>query len=160
MSDITPITLQDIFDTAWRHYILANEDPCGGSYCKYLGAENNSCAVGWALREHGVCDEDLAKMNGEGDIEHLSNRDAFRHYFADEIREAGLDDTDTTVANYLQQTLHDDLTEVGWVQLDDEEVVARREWKKRFRTQEARREHYIKVAKELGLTIPEDRTDG
>jgi len=125
MSD--KITLQKIFDLAWDHFIVGDGMPAWSEEtrrCQYLTDDGRKCAVGLALPD-GHSSQDA----------HKGFMDLCQEYpelFAESVH---------SELNYLdefQRHLHDQLIEGG-------------EWRY---SKEDRRQGYLKVARDFGLTVP------
>jgi len=120
------ITLQDIFDKAWQHFIVEDNPPAMvGNLCRYLTPEGRKCAIGLTLPEgHSA-------QISPGPFSLLVKN-------FPELWNLELQEMDEGVLNYFQTELHDGFVEDGFWTID----------------QEKRERQYRKVAKEHNLKIP------
>jgi hypothetical protein len=105
MSEIKPITLQDIFNAAWQRYIIEKRGPaCAeikgvGRFCVYQTTTGEKCPVGWALPAGHPA------LSSHEALPRLRHR--FPELFAQEIHDMDADRLDT-----FQALLHDKQADV------------------------------------------------
>ena len=133
MDNIEKISLQKIFNLAWEHFIVRDEPPAVyNGACMYLTRDGRKCAVGLALPE-GHMMQNLRVPFG-------TMVEMYPEMFDEDVRS-----TSARNLSLFQFRLHDHMafrggvTEVAWV-----------------RTLDERKEAYLAVAKDYGLTVPED----
>ena len=125
MSD--KITLQKIFDLAWEHFIVGDGEPAWSKEkrrCQYLTEDGRKCAVGLALPE-GHSSQQAHKG-------FLNLCQEYPELFDESVHSA------RHYLNDFQRHLHDQL-------------IAGGEW---LYSKEKRRQGYIQVARDFGLTVP------
>ena len=140
------VTLQDIFNAAWQHFIVEQSPPAtkffkdttnddGAFKCVYLNDHGNKCAVGLCIPDGHPLQE-----SGQNFVGILSQDNQYTgedRLFDDSIRSIPAH----AVAQF-QRRLHDEMidTQTGLWQANA--------------TVEYRRQAYIQVAKDYNLTIP------
>lgn len=125
MSD--KITLQRIFDLAWEHFIVGDGEPAWSKAqqrCQYLTDDGRKCAVGLALPE-----EFSSQTFYKGFRSLCEN---YPKMFDKSVHGA------LYYLDEFQRRLHDQLIEDG-------------EW---CYSKEDRRQGYLQVARDFGLTVP------
>lgn len=132
---MSKITLQEIFNKAWQHFIVEEnkpavfrKDPRDTFTCCYLTEDGRKCAIGLALPDNHECQ----KVQASFDV--VAQR--FPELFDDQILRLN-----PYNAYWFQKRLHDDLVDpyTG-------------NWKFNL---EARKASYLEAAKEFSLTVPE-----
>lgn len=121
-----PITLQQIFNAAWKHFIIGNGKPAynpENDLCLYEDEKGNKCAVGLKLPKKYRLDN----------ISFPNLVDKYPSLFSHNLRLQGYNKL-----NYFQAQLHDALQVNG-------------KWNY---TKKDRRKQYKKIAKEFNLKIP------
>lgn len=123
-------SLQKIFNAAWQHFIVEDNPPCvniSTKRCVYLNNDGNKCAVGLCIPDGHPAQEYDGSFNG------LVSK--YPDLFPD------LQDYDGISLSRFQKSLHDCLHDDG-------------KW---FFSKEQRKERYLAVAKDYGLTVPESK---
>lgn len=119
------ITAQQVFDAAWKNFVLENNAPGHqGHSCRYLTEDGKKCAVGLCIPDGHPAQRHSSPVEGLS-LEYPNL------FCKDEVK---------LIAS-MQYELHDGLVNVyegGW-------MFSQRE----------RREEYINFAERHGLTIPE-----
>lgn len=126
-----PITLQEIFNNAWEHFIVKGSPPSvefvgGVRMCKYRGVNNNCCAIGLSLPDAIVIE---GKAAGYISIN-------FPQFF-----ESGISNVELS---RMQRRLHDLLVNKDGVWGCDAEEMKKK---------------YIEVARDYNLTIPGEENE-
>lgn len=130
MSD--KITLQKIFDLAWDHFIVGDGKPAVDRIrgCCYRTDQGHKCAVGLALPDGHE------SQNCVGSMPWLVND-------YPELFDSSVVNSKAAYLEHFQARLHDDLIVLGDWQYD----------------KAIRREKYLEVAKDYGLTVPGEGND-
>jgi hypothetical protein len=130
-------TLQDIFNAAWNHFIVGDGKPAlEGGHCMYLTPNGRKCAIGLVIPDGHPAQAYLRTVA----------------YVAREWPELlgadflALKDHDQ---NNFQSRLHDALC------LENRDIGGFRQPDGWLFTKEERREKYIMVAKDYGLSVPD-----
>ena len=128
MNTSNGITLQDLFDAAWRAFIVEDKPPAVTRIgCHYLTPDGSKCAVGLVLPEGHPAQRRTERFS-------VLVR-TYPKLWADDVRSMP-----DVVLNQLQRALHDDLAHTG-----------RPEWASGRATREA---VYRDIAAEYRLTVP------
>jgi len=124
---MSEITLQDIFDASWEHFILRDEPPAMlEGECVYVTDDGRKCAVGLVIPDgHPAQQTDL------------SFRVLTENY--PELWAADVMEVDGNSLIEFQDSLHDSIAENGVWTLSKSQ----------------RKAEYAEVAHKFGLTIPE-----
>ena len=133
MDNTEKISLQKIFNLAWEHFIVRDEPPAvhEGS-CTYLTPDGRKCAVGLALPDGHPSQGAGVPL---GDLV-----DRYPPLFSNGVRR-----TQRSKLNRFQFLLHDSLVSRGG--------IIEKSW---VYSLDERKEEYLRVAHEYGLTVPED----
>lgn len=124
-ADFKKITLQDIFNKAWEHFIVGDGKPAWSTEenrCMYLDEYGNKCAVGLCIPDGHPAQKKAAGL-----------RPLLIEY--PEL----FDIKESELANNFQNKLHDDLIDCCGAWIYDKQEM---------------RNKYIQVAEQYGLTIP------
>lgn len=138
MSEFKPLSLQDLFDNAWRVFIIGDAKPAFNkvvneyygneeTVCRYLDDNGNKCAIGVSLPD-GHPSQNYTKGFGL-----LVNN--YPELFDDSVKSLSV-----IRLSIFQQDLHDVLFDLNTLE---------------FPPKEEMKKAYIKVAEKFGLTIPE-----
>lgn len=137
MSEFKPLSLQDLFDNAWKAFIIGDAKPAFDKVlnrygdeettCRYLDGDGNKCAIGVSLPD-GHSSQDYNKGFGA-----LVND--YPELFDDSVKSLSV-----VRLSIFQQDLHDMLFNPNTLE---------------FPPKEEMKKAYIKVAEKFGLTIPE-----
>lgn len=148
----TDITLQDIFNAAWKHFVEQDNPPAvnrlgDNNYtCTYLTGDGRKCAVGLCIPDGHVAQQCICGFSDLIDI----NKDLFP------TEHAKLHAGDTTGAwpsehgkySNFQGMLHDSMVD-----------LYTGKWKSKYSTPDKRRANYIEAASRFHLTIPSNTKD-
>lgn len=137
MSEFKPLSLQDLFDNAWKAFIIGDAKPAFDKVlnrygdeettCRYLDGDGNKCAIGVSLPD-GHSSQDYNKGFGA-----LVND--YPELFDDSVKSLSV-----VRLSIFQQDLHDMLFNPNTLE---------------FPPKEEMKKAYIKVAEKFCLTIPE-----
>ena len=136
MDNIEKISLQKIFNLAWEHFIVRDEPPAVyNGACMYLTRDGRKCAVGLALPDGHP------SQKFECSFAHLV--EGHPELFDESVKRMTRLRTRLRLDEF-QRRLHDSMSDrvsdnAGWCYTLDE-----------------RKEEYLAVAKDYGLTVPED----
>lgn len=131
MSD--KITLQKIFNLAWEHFIVGDGKPAIGlmGNCVYCNDDGDRCAIGLALPNHHP------SLKFKGGFSELV--DTYPSLFDRSVIDFDKTSPSGISLNAFQKQLHDYL------------ALNSREWNS---SKNIRRNKYLEVAKQFGLTVP------
>lgn len=137
MNEFKPLSLQNLFDNAWKAFIIGDAKPAfdkvlnyygdEDTVCRYLDGDGNKCAIGVSLPD-GHPSQNYTKGFG------ILTED-YPELFDDYVKSLSM-----IQRNIFQQDLHDFLFDIDTLE---------------FPPKEEMKKAYIKVAEKFGLTIPE-----
>jgi hypothetical protein len=133
-ADFKKITLQDIFNKAWEHFIIGDGKPSWSTEqncCMYLDEYGNKCAVGLCIPDGCPAQKIFRNFSGLINIyPELFDDNSICDYTSEQI-------------NYFQKNLHDDLTDCSGKWIHNKKQM---------------RQKYIELAEKYKLTIPAPST--